>query len=61
MSFIINTIIGGITLLLAIGAGVYENLFPAWRGQLVWSIVPMTIISWSIASLHYSKYLSLSK
>jgi len=60
LSFIINTIIGGIMLLVAIGAGVYENLFPAWRGQLVWSIIPTTIICWFIASLHYSKYLSLT-
>jgi len=59
--FIINTIGGGFTLLLAIAAGVYETLHPALRGTLVWGFVPTTIICWFIASLHYSKYLSLSK
>ncbi len=61
LSFIINTAVGGFLLLLAIIAGVFEGLFPAMRGQLVWGFVPATMICWFIASLHYSKYLSLSK
>ena len=60
-SFIINTAVGGILLLLAVIAGVFEGLFPALRGQLVWGFVPATMICWFVASLHYSKYLSLSK
>lgn len=47
--------------LLTIAAGILETLHPALRGQLVWGIVPTTIICWFIASLHYSKYLALSK
>jgi len=61
LSFIINTAVGGILLLLAVIAGVFEGLFPALRGQLVWGFVPATMICWFVASLHYSKYLSLSK
>jgi len=61
LSFIINTVAGGMVLLLAMVAGVFEGLFPALRGQLVWGFVPVTMICWFIASLHYSKYLSLSK
>ena len=61
LSFIINTAVGGILLLLAVIAGVFEGLFPALRGQLVWGFVPATMICWFVASLHYSKYLSLTK
>ena len=61
LSFIINTAVGGILLLLAVIAGVFEGLFPALRGQLVWGFVPAAMICWFVASLHYSKYLSLSK
>jgi hypothetical protein len=61
LSFIINTIVGGIILLLAIAAGVCESLHLSLRGQLVWGFVPATMICWFIASLHYSKYLSLSR
>jgi hypothetical protein len=61
LSFIINTAVGGFLLLLAIIAGFFEGLFPAVRGQLVWGFLPATMICWFIASLHYSKYLSLSK
>ena len=61
LSFIINTAVGGILLVLAIIAGVFEGLFPALRGQLVWGFVPAAMVCWFVASLHYSKYLSLSK
>jgi hypothetical protein len=61
LSFIINTAAGGILLLLAMIAGVFEGIVPALRGQLVWGFVPATMICWFIASLHYSKYLNLSK
>jgi len=61
LSFIINTAVGGILLFLAVIAGVFEGLFPALREQLVWGFVPATMICWFIASLGYSKYLSLSK
>lgn len=57
----INTAVGGILLLLAAIAEVFEGLSPALRGQLVWGFVPATMVCWFIASLHYSKYLSLSK
>ena len=61
LSFIINTVVGGVLLLLAEIAGIFEGLFPAVRGHLVWGFLPATILCWFIASLHYSKYLSLSK
>jgi hypothetical protein len=61
LSFIINTAVGGVLLLMAVVTGVFEGLFPALRGQLVWGFVPAAMICWFIASLHYSKYLSLSK
>ena len=61
LSFIINTAVGGILLLLAVIAGAFEGLFPALRGQLVWGFLPATMICWFVASLHYSKYLSLTK
>ena len=61
ISFIINTVAGGFALLLAFVAGVFEQLFPAMRGTLVWGFVPAVMIFWFIASIHYSKYLSLSK
>jgi NO-binding membrane sensor protein with MHYT domain len=61
LSFIINTVVGGVMLLLAIVAQVFETIFPALRGQLVWGFVPATLMCWFIASLHYSKYLSLTR
>lgn len=61
ISFLINTIVGGIALLLAIAAGIFEQLFPSMRGKLVWGFASSTVICWFIASLHYSKYLKLSK
>jgi hypothetical protein len=61
LSFIINTAVGGILLLLTVIAGVFEGFFPVLRGQLVWGFVPATMVCWFIASLHYSKYLSLSR
>jgi len=61
LSFIINTAAGGLLLLMAVVAGVFEGLSPALRGQLVWGFVPAAMVCWFIASLHYSKYLSLSK
>jgi hypothetical protein len=61
LSFIINTGVGGVLLLMAVVAGACEGLFPALRGQLVLGFVPAAMICWFIASLHYSKYLSLSK
>ena len=61
LSFIIFTAGGGFFLLLATVAGVFEGLFPAVRGQLVWGFIPTAMLCWFMASLHYSKYLSLSK
>jgi hypothetical protein len=61
LSFIINTAVGGLLLLVAVVAGVFEGLFPALRGQLAWGFVPAAMVCWFIASIHYSKYLSLSK
>ena len=61
LSFIINTVVGGVLLVLAIVAGVFEGLFPALRGQLVWGFLPGTLICWFIAALHYSKHLSLKR
>ena len=61
LSFIINTAVGGILLLLGIIAGVFEGVFPSLRGQLVWGFVPATMICGFIASLNYAKYLSQSR
>ena len=58
-SFIINTAIGGLMLLLAIVAQFFEAFFPALRWELVWGFVPGTLICWFIASLHYAKYAAM--
>ncbi len=61
LSFIINTIVGSFILLLAVAAGVCENLFPDFRGKLVWGFLPGVMVCWFVASLNYSKYLSLTR
>ncbi len=61
LSFSINTALGGLLLLMAVVTGVLEGLFPALRGKLVWGFVAAAMVCWFIASLHYSKYLSLRK
>ena len=59
LSFIIYTIAGSLMLLFAMVAQVFELVFSPVRGQIApWFIVP-AMICWFIASLHYSKYLSL--
>src|SRR3569832_2367864 len=59
-SFIFFTVVGAVMLLLAIAAQIFEALFVPLRGQLVWGFLPACLICWFIASLHYSKYLSLT-
>jgi hypothetical protein len=59
LSFIINTIAGSLLLLFAMVAQVFELVFSPVQGQIApWFIVP-AMTCWFIASLHYSKYLSL--
>jgi hypothetical protein len=58
-SFIINTAIGTLMLLLSAASYVLEVLYPALRGTLAWWFMFTAVVSLFIASLHYSKYLSL--
>jgi len=57
ISFIINTLVGGFLLLLAIVAAVFEILFPAMRGGLVWGFVPAIIGCFTIGYIHRRRYL----
>lgn len=61
ISFIINSAVGALLLLLAAVAAVFEVLFPAVRGGLVWGFVPAIIGCFTIAFIHRRKYLSLTR
>jgi hypothetical protein len=61
LAFIIDTLSGGLLLLLSVASYIFEMYFPAIRGTLVFGFMLPAIISLFIASLHYSKFLSLSK
>lgn len=54
LSFIVNTVVGSALLMVALIGHKHDPSL-----QIFWSFVPSTIICWFIASLHYSKYLSL--
>ena len=61
LSFIINTIVGSLMLLLATVSYVIEIFVPTMRGTLAVGMIPGAVICLFIGSVHYSKYLSLSK
>ena len=61
LSFIINTAVGALLLLLSATGGVLEGLFPQMRGTLAVGFLWPAIVCLFIASLHYSKFLSLRK
>ena len=61
LSFIINGIIGGFMLLLSAVGYVIEILYPQLRGTLAWGFMFAAIVCLFVTSLHYAKYLSLSR
>ena len=61
LSFIINTAIGGLMLLLSAASSILESLYPQLHGTLAWGFTCSAVICLFIASLHYSKYLSLTR
>ena len=61
LSFIINTAIGGLMLLLSAASFIFETVYPELRGTLEWPFTWNAVLSLFIASLHYSKYLSLTR
>lgn len=61
LSFVINTVIGGLMLLLSAASFVFESLYPQLRGSLEWGFTWAAVLCLFIASLHYSKYLSLTR
>lgn len=60
LSFIINSVIGGLMLALSIVGYVIEIIHPQLRGTLAGGFLFTAIICLFIASLHYSKYLASS-
>jgi hypothetical protein len=61
LSFIINTALGSLLLLLAAAGAIFEGVFPQMRGTLAFGFLWPAIVCLFIASLHYSKYLSVSR
>ena len=61
LSFVINTVIGSLMLLLSAVSFIIEAIFPPMRGSLAWCFMFAAVPSLFVASLHYSKYLVLSK
>jgi hypothetical protein len=61
LSFIINTAIGGLMLLLSTAGYVFESLHPQLRGTLSGGFTGTAVLCLFIASLHYAKYLSLTR
>ena len=61
LSFIINTVAGSCCLLLAIVGTVLEAVFPVLHSSLAFAFLWPALICWFIASLHYTKQLSLQK
>lgn len=61
LSFIINTAVGALLLLLSAVGLVLEGVFPQMRGTLACGFMWPAIVCLFIASLHYSKSLSLRK
>lgn len=61
LSFMINTVIGTLMLLLSAVGVIIEAIFPQMKGSLAWRFMFAAVPSLFIASLHYSKYLVLSK
>jgi hypothetical protein len=60
-SFTINTLVGSALLLAAVVFGAFANRYPALQGGASFGFMPITILCYFVASLHYAKYLSLSK
>jgi hypothetical protein len=61
LSFIINTVVGGLMLLLSAASQIFESAFPQLHGTLAQGFIWTAVLCLFIASLHYSKYLSLSR
>ena len=61
LSFIINTVIGGLMLLLSVFSFSLESIFPQLGGSLSHGFLPGAVLCLFIASLHYAKYLSLQR
>ena len=56
LSFIINTLIGSLMLLLSAVGFILESVHPQLRGTLAWGFTWTAVLCLFIASLHYSKY-----
>jgi hypothetical protein len=61
LSFIINAGIGVLMLLLSAASYIFESIYPQLRGTLAWGFLWTAVLCLFIASLHYSKYLSLTR
>ncbi|MEI6566456.1 MAG: hypothetical protein WCR20_07265 [Verrucomicrobiota bacterium] len=61
LSFIINTVLGGLMLLLSVFSFSLESLFPQLGGSISQGFLPGAVLCLFIASLHYAKYLSLQR
>jgi formate hydrogenlyase subunit 4 len=61
LSFIINTVVGGLMLLLSAISSVFETIYPQLRGTLAWGFTWTAVVCLFIASLHYAKHLSLTR
>ena len=61
LSFIINTAFGGLMLLLSAASSILEAAYPQLRGTLASGFILTAVLCLFIASLHYSKYLSLTR
>ena len=59
-SFIWGTALGGLFLLLSVVAYVFEVIYPAVRGTLIWGCFLPAVLAFFQASLDYSRYLNSS-
>ena len=61
VSFIWGTAIGGLMLLLSAVAYIFEIIYPAVRGTLIWGFFMPAVLMFFLASLDYSRYLNSSR
>ena len=61
ISYMINGAIGFAMLMLSAVAYILEIIFPTLRGTLTWGFMFPAVFCLFISSLHYSKYLNLSR